>query len=111
MDAMAAMVKNTNRDFRQRQSWVKQQKRPTIGRRLRHLMLLGIGLASICAGLSYLWARYGHAVVDAAPWSKPEANSSSFSLFGLTMGLMVVSSFILVASPALIPYRSRMRGG
>jgi len=87
MDAMAAMVHNTNRDFRRRQTWARQQRTPRTRRKAYAIVVTLAALA--CIGYwrwealrSYLLGIFG---------------KSSLYPFYISMGVIVVSSFSILA--------------
>ena len=93
MDAMAAMVKNTNRDFRQRQTWARQQKRTRAGVRGRWPWALAAAL------LGLVWAG-AFRRLDGASWVRGHGAFLDGSYpFYVTVGGLVVACFALTVWP------------
>jgi len=97
LDAMAAMVKNTNRDFRERQTWARQQKRRRAGLVVgrgpwRRGLMVGI-LGLVGAVVVRRWGGPAWLWIDGARWH-------GLYPFYVLLGGIVVASFGLVVWPA-----------
>ncbi len=95
IDALAAMANNSNRDFRQRQAWIRWQKRPR--RTWVTASALAAGIAPLFLAL-YCFVDWDAAlqVLDLGLWSRVGTTAEDPYLSYSTIGIAVVSSCVLV---------------